>query len=340
MQAICYNTATPAEPRMTVADSGRTHHKHSNHGKHKHTSTRLGAGDALFARNWLFIPAELQARLAHTTVLTAGTGLGSVVAMLAARTGFGRFILADGDRVEESNLNRQAFSRAHLGLNKAKATAKLVRGVLPDAHINVLPRFLDARDFPRLTRKADVVINTIDLDNPAFLDLNRVARAVGTTVLFPINLGWGGALIVFTPQALSLDEFIGRGNAPDVPALVETQLVQRILERLPGGIPPYMRALLPRFDGRRAESWPYDPQLGVAAHMTAALAVSAAVALAAGQPVRAAPEIIWSDAHVALLPSDADSASPAVTAAIAPGAARSGYHKSLKEHNHQKEMRA
>src|SRR5579885_865073 len=56
----------------------------------------------LYLRNWAFIAPELQDRLAHTTLLTAGAGLGSVIAVLAARTGVQRFILADGDVVEES----------------------------------------------------------------------------------------------------------------------------------------------------------------------------------------------------------------------------------------------
>ena len=59
-------------------------------------STREG----LFSRNWAFLSAPLQERLAETKLFVAGTGLGGVAAVQAARTGFGRFILADGDRVD------------------------------------------------------------------------------------------------------------------------------------------------------------------------------------------------------------------------------------------------
>src|SRR5215472_11947722 len=76
-----------------------------------HEPIHQSQGETLYTRNWAYISAELQDHLATTTLFTAGSGLGSVVAILAARTGVKRFIIADGDTVQESNLNRQSFSR-------------------------------------------------------------------------------------------------------------------------------------------------------------------------------------------------------------------------------------
>jgi molybdopterin/thiamine biosynthesis adenylyltransferase len=261
---------------------------------------RAPTSAALYARNWAFLDAAAQARLAETPLFTAGTGLGSVIACLAARTGFQRFLLADGDVVEESNLNRQAFFQSQAGQNKATATASLIAGIAPDARIQVVPRYVSTPDFADLMRQSGIVVNTIDLDNPAFLSLNRAARAAGVPALFPVNLGWGGAVSVFTPTSQSLDDFLDIAFGVSLDGTktneVATRLIERILQRLPAPLPRYLAEMLPRYLARDAQSWPTDPQVGVAANITAALAVRAAVSLATGQPVRSAPDVIWCDA--------------------------------------------
>jgi molybdopterin/thiamine biosynthesis adenylyltransferase len=261
-------------------------------------SSPLPVSRPLYSRNWAFIERGLQERLAEVTIFTAGTGLGSVIACLAARTGFQRFILADGDVVEESNLNRQPFMRGQMGQNKASATAALIGAIAPHAAIEVVPRFVEQRDFRMLVPRADIVVNTIDMESLAFVELNRVARAAGKTVLFPINIGWGGGLLVFTPDAMSLDEFVGGATGGDV----ATQVVYGILQRMPNGLPDYLRQLLPRYLQRTSQTWPFDPQLGVAAQITAALAVRTAVALVDGEPVRTAPDLIWCDTSLTVAP--------------------------------------
>jgi molybdopterin/thiamine biosynthesis adenylyltransferase len=268
-------------------------------------------GETLYTRNWAYISAELQDHLATTTLFTAGAGLGSVVATLAARTGVKRFIIADGDTVEESNLNRQSFSRMHLGQNKAEATAALIKDIQPEAHIEVVDHYLDSADCARLIPRADIILNTIDLDTLAFLDLNRVARAAQKPVLFPLNPYWMGTLIVFTPTSQSLDDLLGiEHEAPSRVSLshVTTRLMEHIYAHVPGGMPPSMRSLMSGYlkgnapDLSDAPSLSSTgegqgaPQLGATAYLTAALTVRALVALVAHEPVRVAPQVITVDA--------------------------------------------
>lgn len=254
-----------------------------------------------------------------------------MIALAAAQTGFQRFVLCDGDTVEEHNLNRQAFDRGQIGTNKAQAIGEILANLLPEARIEVVPRFVSSTDFSELVPQADLIINTIDLDSPAFLDLNRVAHQHGKTVLFPLNLGWAGALLVFDQHSQTLDDFIGiaSGRAEDFQAgterslkvsgrlidleaakaksaatspAVATHLITRVLECLGDDLPSELEALLPVYEHRTPETWPYDPQLGVAAHVTAALTVRACVALVAGHPVRRAPEVILCDTSAAIAP--------------------------------------
>lgn len=247
------------------------------------------------SRNWGYLKGAEQIKLGKVRVLFAGCGLGSVVAELSTRTGFKNFILVDGDTVELSNLNRQAFSREYLGMNKAEATAKIVKSINSNMHIEVYPEFITEEKIGFYVSRADFIVNTVDLSSPVFLLLNRVVREQGKSVLFPLNLGWGGALIVFTSNSATLEKMIGIEDNTELDDLF-SKLILTIASRI--SVPSYLRKMLKRFKNRTAKTWPCDPQLGVAAYLTASLVVSGLVRLTLGLPVKVAPEInaidLWS----------------------------------------------
>lgn len=248
--------------------------------------------DSLYARNWAFIDASTQERLNSTTLFTAGTGLGSLIALLATRTGFGRFILADGDIVERSNLNRQAFTLRHLGHNKALATADLLAEIRTDLQVQTIPAFLTEDTLLAPIRASDIVINTIDFDDPVFLACNRIARAEGRTVLLPMNLGWGAALYVFAPKSPTLEEVFAAELQAGGPEAIKQELVVRAL----GQPHAYLDQPLADF---LAGKWRTDAQLGPAAFQAAALTVAAAVALVRGETLRTFPDPAVLDAWAA-----------------------------------------
>ncbi len=258
----------------------------------------------LYSRNWAFIPPDVQAALENTVIFAAGVGLSSVVAQAACRTGFRRFLLADGDAVELSNLNRQAFTRDQLGVNKAVATARLLRAIRPDAQVEALPRFLDMETYAAPLARADLVVSSLDYNSPALFALNRAAQAAGKPVLIGLNLGWGGAVMVFTPQSPSLEEFLGVEATDDLkPTDVAGRFLLRVFEAAPGGVPPYLAATFADYFAH-GDAWPCEPQLGVAAQLTAAMLVRAAVALVAGEPVRVVPQISYCDLRMVLEPPE------------------------------------
>lgn len=250
----------------------------------------LSRSNLFYDRNWAFISPEIQALLRTKVIFAAGVGLASTILTAACRTGFTQLIVADGDAVDVSNLNRQAYSYAHVGANKAVATAEILRSIQPEVNVEVLPRFLDEDSYQEPLQRADIVISSVDFDNPLLFTLNDQAQALGKPVVVPINLGWGGALLVFTATSISLEEFLG--GRPE-PKQVGARLISRIFERSPLGLPPYLAPVLAQFVNQTGE-W-RDPQLGAAAFLTAAMTVRAAVALAAGEPVRQVPEVLHCD---------------------------------------------
>lgn len=58
-------------------------------------------------------------------------GLGSNIALSLARSCVGKIIIADFDRVEASNLNRQQFLMEHIGQMKVEALADMISRISP-----------------------------------------------------------------------------------------------------------------------------------------------------------------------------------------------------------------
>ena len=118
-------------------------------------------------------------RLAKARIGVAGLGgIGSHVAEALVRAGVGHIVIADFDEVDQTNLNRQNYSRRDIGKTKAEATLRILKDIDPDADIvahcvkvtpdNVLGIFstcdivCEAFDTP--TAKAMLVESILSLD--------------------------------------------------------------------------------------------------------------------------------------------------------------------------------
>lgn len=121
----------------------------------------------LFARN---VPG-LTERLGQATVGIAGCGgLGSNAAVALARAGIGRLILADADRVETSNLNRQHFFRSDIGRLKVDALAGYLRSIDKEIRLATHAMCLTPDLVPVVFREADLLIEAFDrADDKAWL---------------------------------------------------------------------------------------------------------------------------------------------------------------------------
>ena len=76
--------------------------------------------------------AERQTKFEAARVAVCGLGgLGSNIAIALARADVGRLHLVDFDRVEPSNLNRQQYAAAQVGLPKAEALRANIAAVNP-----------------------------------------------------------------------------------------------------------------------------------------------------------------------------------------------------------------
>jgi len=105
------------------------------------------------------------ARLQAATVTVFGIGgVGSFAAEALVRTGIGRVILVDFDRICVTNVNRQLHAmKGTLGKPKVEVMAERLRAINPDAVIEARAEFYSAETSARLlVPEPDLVIDAID----------------------------------------------------------------------------------------------------------------------------------------------------------------------------------
>ncbi len=102
-------------------------------------------------------------KLSVAVVGVAGLGgLGSTVAVALARAGVGRLIIADFDKVEESNLNRQQYFVDQLGRSKVEAMIENLRRINPKVKVEGHQKKLAADDIVEIFSDVDVIAECFD----------------------------------------------------------------------------------------------------------------------------------------------------------------------------------
>jgi sulfur carrier protein ThiS adenylyltransferase len=112
--------------------------------------------------NILHTPA-VASQMKQLTVGIAGLGgLGSNAAVSLARAGIGKLVLVDFDRVELSNLNRQAYLLEHVEMLKTEAIADIIRRINPFISIKLKQNTITEQNCMSLFKNVDIVIEAVD----------------------------------------------------------------------------------------------------------------------------------------------------------------------------------
>ena len=163
-----------------------------------------------FSRNLgLITPAE-QERLRHTCVAIAGMGgVGGVHLITLARLGVGAFHVADLDRYEVANFNRQyGATVSTLEQPKIDVMADIVKEINPDAKVTCFPNGLTQDNGREFVGGANLVLDGIDFFAiEARRILFQAARAAGLYALTAAPLGFGSTLHIVSPTGMSFDEY-------------------------------------------------------------------------------------------------------------------------------------
>ena len=177
-----------------------------------------------YARNRNSLSFEEQLRLLKTHVAIIGLGgLGGTVTEILSRIGIGTLTLVDGDRFEDSNLNRQLLSSTEvLGQMKADVATARVAALNPAVEIHQVNDFFRADNSSVILGGVDIAVDCLDTIPDRFV-LEDGCRAAGIPMVSAAIGGTSGQVTVIFPGDLGLRRIYG---SPDTvrPKGVETSL--------------------------------------------------------------------------------------------------------------------
>ena len=106
---------------------------------------------------------ELQKKISSTTVAVCGLGgLGSNIAIALARTGIGKLILIDFDKVDITNLHRQQYKANQIGMCKTEALQNNLKEINPYIEIEIHNVYLNENNAKNVLSGADIICEAFD----------------------------------------------------------------------------------------------------------------------------------------------------------------------------------
>ena len=137
-------------------------------------------------------PPGVYEALQESVIGIAGCGgLGSNIAVMLARSGAGKLVIADFDRVEMSNLNRQQYFLDDIGKPKTEALEAILRRIVPDIEIETHQVVLNAENVPEIFENCDVICEAFDSAESKTMLLNTVMENLPNKPIICGN-GMGG----------------------------------------------------------------------------------------------------------------------------------------------------
>ena len=144
------------------------------------------------------IGVDGQDRIAAGAVLVVGAGgLGCPAALYLGAAGVGRLVIADGDVVDLTNLQRQiGHATTSIGENKAQSLRRSVLAVNPEIEVAAIARALAGTELNEAIEKADLVVDASD-NFATRHAVNRACVALRKPLVSGSAIGFSGQLAVF-----------------------------------------------------------------------------------------------------------------------------------------------
>jgi molybdopterin/thiamine biosynthesis adenylyltransferase len=245
-----------------------------------------------FARNIGWVTEQEQSTLRGKRVAIAGGGgVGGVHLLTLARLGIGSFHIADFDKFDIANFNRQVgASLSTLGEPKVEVMARMARDINPEADIKIFPAGINKDNLREFLDGVDLYIDGLDFF--AF-DIRQqtfaLCAALGIPATTVAPLGMGAALLNFMPGKMTFEEYFQWGDLPEI-----DKAIRFVVGLAPAGLHrPYL--VVPsavNFHERRG------PSTIMACQLCAGIAATEALKILLGRgDVLAAPRGLQFDAY-------------------------------------------
>jgi molybdopterin/thiamine biosynthesis adenylyltransferase len=166
--------------------------------------------DTAFSRNLGWVTEAEQHALRGKHVAIAGLGgVGGAHALTLVRLGIGRFTIADFDRFDIANFNRQAgASMDTLGRPKAQVLAEQLRAINPQVELRVFDAGVSAGNIDDFLSGVDCYVDGLDFFAFAARELTFAACARrGVPAVTAAPIGMGAAVLNFLPGRMTFEQY-------------------------------------------------------------------------------------------------------------------------------------
>ena len=137
---------------------------------------------------------QIRSKLQDKVVGIAGCGgLGSNCAVALARAGVGKLVIADFDKVELSNLNRQYYFADQVGISKVSALNDIIKRIDPSVIVEMHEVHLDDECIPGIFSDCDIIVEAFDKAEMKQMIIETVTEKMpGKFLVCGVGLaGWG-----------------------------------------------------------------------------------------------------------------------------------------------------
>lgn len=144
---------------------------------------------------------ELHGRFSSATVAVCGLGgLGSNISIALARAGIGKLILIDYDKVDISNLHRQQYKAAQVGMFKTDALTANLQEIAPYTELRTHTLRVTAENALKLLKDAHVICEAFDNPEAKAMLVNTVLERLPEKYLVTASgmAGLGSANLIRT----------------------------------------------------------------------------------------------------------------------------------------------
>ena len=168
--------------------------------------------DEAFSRNIGWLTRDEQDSLRTKRVAIAGLGgVGGRHLLTLTRLGIGKFSIADPDRFEIANFNRQlGADMSTIGRPKLEVLSELALAVNPELELRRFPAGIDEHNLDGFLEGADLYVDGLDF---FVIDVReRVFAACaerGIPAITAAPLGMGTAFLAFLPGGMTFEDYFG-----------------------------------------------------------------------------------------------------------------------------------
>jgi molybdopterin/thiamine biosynthesis adenylyltransferase len=144
-------------------------------------------------------------------------GVGGSYLLALTRLGIGGFNLAESDRFELANFNRQVgANRTTIGRAKLEVLVEMARNINPELSIRNFPDGVTASNVDEFLHGVDVYVDGLDFFafEARSVTFGACAR-LGVPATTAAPLGMGVALLNFLPGKMTFEQYFGFEGQPD-----------------------------------------------------------------------------------------------------------------------------